>query len=110
WVAPRAYEERHHVWDVGWLDNNRLVAAHEKCRAEVWDLARGRVLHDQGDGYGVQVLEMPKSDAALVHVIHRTRNHAMPEDVSELALIDGSALRCQHLRRFKHPYVFSISS
>lgn len=108
-VAGLAFEQRHRVWDVAWLDDNTVAAVHDHCRLEVWDTQGRRLLCEQGNGHGVQILHIPGSEHALVHVRHSGLVKDNWLERSELLLLDVTDLSVRSLRRFNAPFAFSLS-
>lgn len=66
-VLGETFVPRHRVWDVAWLDDERVLAVHDHCRAEIWNTSGGLELCDREPGHGVQILQ--RGDATWVHVL-----------------------------------------
>jgi hypothetical protein len=111
WAASvgLAFEQRHRAWDVAWLDDNTVAAVHDRCRLEVWDTHGQRLLCERGEGYGVQLLHIPGSEHAFVHVMHEIRTSDRFRVRSELVLLDTLDLSVRTVQHFDAAYAFSIS-
>ncbi|HVK74445.1 MAG TPA: PQQ-binding-like beta-propeller repeat protein [Kofleriaceae bacterium] len=98
------FEERHRVWDVAWLGNDRVAAVHDCCQLEIWRLDGHREVHVRGEGHGVQVLR--QADRLLVHVLQPDTGAGGPPARSCLVeLRDGSLVEW---RAFPGVYLFSV--
>jgi hypothetical protein len=64
-----AFEERHHVWDVAWLDDDSLLIALDGCLAESWTGDGVRRARHVGRDQGVQIFP---GNPAVVHAIQRS--------------------------------------
>lgn len=78
-------EVRHRVWDVAWLDDERLLAVHDRCKAEMWTTGGERSMDLRTDerSHGVQILR--HGETTYVHVVHR-----FPDRSDLFALRDGT--------------------
>jgi hypothetical protein len=97
-LARVGFEERARVWDVAWLDPERIATVHGGCHLELWRLPGEREACVRGVGHGVQLL--PHQHGLLVHVVA-----AQPERSTLFALRGGSL---EEWRRFDNPCSFSL--
>jgi hypothetical protein len=56
------------IWDVSWLDQDRVAAVHDDCLLEVHDLATGEMKRFPGDEYGAAIL---RTDPPIIHCTKR---------------------------------------
>jgi hypothetical protein len=100
------YEQRHRVWDLAWLSDDRIAAVHDCCHLEIWSLASDRrELHLTGTGHGVELLR--HGDELLVHVLERGKWEITGKvDRSTLFSLRGGALVPRH--NFDYAHTFSI--
>jgi hypothetical protein len=98
------FEERHRIWDVAWLDAERIAAVHDGCHLEIWGLQGQREAYVHGDGHGVQLLRQP--DGWLVHVLQRGNLLTGQPDRSTVFALQGSSL--VEWRQFENACALSV--
>lgn len=84
------FEERHRIWDVAWLDAERIAAVHDGCHLEICGLQGHCEAFVHGDGHGVQLLRQP--NGWLVHVVQRGNLLTGHPDRSTVFALQGSSL------------------
>jgi hypothetical protein len=105
-LRSAGYEQRHRVWDLAWLSDDRIAAVHDCCHLEIWSLASDRrELHLTGTGHGIELLH--HSDGLLVHVLERGNWETTGKvDRSTLFTLRGGELVPRH--SFDCAHTFSI--
>ena len=102
-LSDSSYEERHRVWDIAWLDDERILSVDDCWHAEIWSTNDGRIARHSGDGHGVQILQ--PSDRVCVHVLRGVETEP-PRDRSLLCELRNDEL--VPFRSFSDPVLVSV--
>lgn len=107
----KAFVSRSAIWDIKWLPDGTLAAAHDDCLMDVFDADGSLISHyapEAAGEMGVQILI--SGTQVLLH-----SNHELDEDEERASAYKGSKLyevagnELLPLRSFSHDYVFSAS-
>ncbi len=84
------FAPRGRVWDTCWLTNQKIAVVHDECHVEVWTTDGELLLKQEGEGFGVQVVNSPIKP--LVHVVRRANFRDHMDDCSTLWWLDDDGL------------------